>query len=70
MIDTLAQERYARWMARQPVGGVAVWAHTGRGLRLSESQRALCWRLEESTPCSALRDRGRRVCTRRPNLVR
>ena len=31
-----ALERYAEWMAGQPIGGVAVWAHTGRGLRLSE----------------------------------
>jgi 4-hydroxy-tetrahydrodipicolinate synthase len=40
-IDASAQELYARWMARQPAEGVAVWAHTGRGLHLSESQRAL-----------------------------
>ena len=46
-IDGPAQERYARWMAEQPIGGVAVWAHTGRGLRLDEAQRAAvleCWR--------------------------
>ena len=24
-----AQEQYARWMAMQPIAGVAVWAHTG-----------------------------------------
>jgi 4-hydroxy-tetrahydrodipicolinate synthase len=30
-------ERYAAWMACQSIGGVAVWAHTGRGLRLSDS---------------------------------
>ena len=30
-------EGYADWMASQPIGGVAVWAHTGRGLRLSDS---------------------------------
>ncbi len=34
-----AQEQYARYMARQPVGGVAVWAHTGRGLHLNPDQR-------------------------------
>ena len=34
-----AQRDYARWMARQPVGGVAVWAHTGRGLHLDEAMR-------------------------------
>lgn len=30
---------YVTWMAGQPVGGVAVWAHTGRGLRLEPSMR-------------------------------
>ncbi|MGH7530035.1 MAG: dihydrodipicolinate synthase family protein, partial [Gemmatimonadales bacterium] len=34
-----AQEAYARWMADQPVAGVAVWAHTGRGPHLSAAQR-------------------------------
>src|SRR5437867_8409032 len=34
-----AQRAYASWMARQPVAGVAVWAHTGRGLHLSAEQR-------------------------------
>lgn len=39
-IDRDAQCRYAAWMATQPIGGVAVWAHTGRGLLLTEEQRA------------------------------
>src|SRR3989442_15718222 len=34
-----AQRAYARWMARQPVAGVAVWAHTGRGPHLSPDER-------------------------------
>jgi len=34
-----AQRDYARWLARQPVAGVAVWAHTGRGPHLSAEQR-------------------------------
>jgi len=34
-----AQQSYARWMARQRVAGVAVWAHTGRGPHLSREQR-------------------------------
>ncbi|HLQ60073.1 MAG TPA: dihydrodipicolinate synthase family protein [Gemmatimonadales bacterium] len=38
-IDFAAQRAYASWMARQPVAGVAVWAHTGRGPHLSEDQR-------------------------------
>jgi 4-hydroxy-tetrahydrodipicolinate synthase len=52
-IDEQAQVRYARWMAEQPVGGVAVWAHTGRGLHLDEVQRAgvlECWRKEIAAP--------------------
>jgi 4-hydroxy-tetrahydrodipicolinate synthase len=40
-LDEAAQRRYARWMAGQPVAGVAVWAHTGRGPHLSAEQRAL-----------------------------
>jgi 4-hydroxy-tetrahydrodipicolinate synthase len=34
-----AQRTYARWMAAQPVAGVAVWAHTGRGPHLSADER-------------------------------
>ncbi len=36
-----AQRAYATWMAGQPVAGVAVWAHTGRGPHLSAEQRRL-----------------------------
>ena len=39
-IDAAAQERYVAHMASQPVAGVAVWAHTGRGLLLSREQRS------------------------------
>src|SRR5437899_10282460 len=38
-IDFAAQRAYAAWMARQPIAGVAVWAHTGRGPHLAEDQR-------------------------------
>jgi 4-hydroxy-tetrahydrodipicolinate synthase len=38
-LDEGAQRAYARWMAEQPVAGVAVWAHTGRGTHLSAEQR-------------------------------
>ena len=34
-----AQRAYAAWMARQPISGVAVWAHTGRGLHLNPEAR-------------------------------
>ena len=40
-IDAQAQRGYAAWMAGQPVAGVAVWAHTGRGPHLSAEQRRL-----------------------------
>jgi 4-hydroxy-tetrahydrodipicolinate synthase len=38
-MDVAAQRGYAAWMGRQPVAGVAVWAHTGRGPHLSADQR-------------------------------
>jgi 4-hydroxy-tetrahydrodipicolinate synthase len=34
-----AQQAYARWLATQPVAGVAVWAHTGRGPHLAPAER-------------------------------
>ena len=34
-----ALQAYATWMAGHQVAGVAVWAHTGRGLHLSSEQR-------------------------------
>jgi 4-hydroxy-tetrahydrodipicolinate synthase len=37
--DAAAQRQYARWMATQPVAGVAVWAHTGRGPHLGGEVR-------------------------------
>ncbi len=40
-IDAEAQRGYARWMAAQPIAGVAVWAHTGRGPHLTAEQRRL-----------------------------
>lgn len=38
-IDSAAQEKYIAWMSQQPIAGVALWAHTGRGLHLSREQR-------------------------------
>jgi 4-hydroxy-tetrahydrodipicolinate synthase len=43
------QRAYATWMANQPVAGVAVWAHTGRGPHLTPEQRRMvlaAWRAE------------------------
>jgi 4-hydroxy-tetrahydrodipicolinate synthase len=37
--DWAAHERYVAWMARQPVSGVAVWVHTGRGPYLDDGVR-------------------------------
>jgi 4-hydroxy-tetrahydrodipicolinate synthase len=34
-----ALDSYVDWMAGQPIGGVAVWAHTGRGLYLEDAVR-------------------------------
>lgn len=34
-----AQGAYAAWMAQQPVAGVAVWVHTGRGLLIPREMR-------------------------------
>jgi 4-hydroxy-tetrahydrodipicolinate synthase len=36
-----AQRAYTMWMAMQPIAGVAVWAHTGRGPHLTHDQRRL-----------------------------
>jgi 4-hydroxy-tetrahydrodipicolinate synthase len=40
-LDESALRAYTQWMAQQPVAGVAVWAHTGRGPHLSAEQRHL-----------------------------
>jgi 4-hydroxy-tetrahydrodipicolinate synthase len=50
-----ALRRYAKWMAEQPVAGVAVWAHTGRGPHLSAEQRDLVLRVwREAMPPNRL----------------
>ncbi len=38
-LHAAALNSYVDWMAGQPIGGVAVWAHTGRGLRIGDSMR-------------------------------
>ncbi len=37
-IDRDLHDEYVGWMAQQRIGGVAVWAHTGRGLHLRPEQ--------------------------------
>ncbi|MGW7363022.1 dihydrodipicolinate synthase family protein [Streptomyces sp. NPDC054841] len=39
VVDFEALRGYAERIAEGPIGGVAVWAHTGRGLYLSEADR-------------------------------
>ena len=39
-IDRDAHARYVEYLSGEPVDGVAVWAHTGRGLRLDPAQRS------------------------------
>ncbi len=41
VINEAALRQYAGWMATQPVAGVAIWAHTGRGPHLTAEQRRL-----------------------------
>ena len=63
-IDAAAQRQYASWMASQPVAGVAVWAHTGRGPHLSPEQRHLVletWR--EAMPTGVIIAGARDVTT-------
>ncbi|MFO0910300.1 MAG: dihydrodipicolinate synthase family protein [Isosphaeraceae bacterium] len=43
-IDEAAQENYVAYLDREPVDGVTVWAHTGRGLRLDREQRSVVLR--------------------------
>ncbi|MGP4027091.1 dihydrodipicolinate synthase family protein [Actinomadura sp. 3N407] len=55
-VDHDALAAYAARVAEGPVGGVAVWAHTGRGLHLSEDDRSRVlstWRQATSAPIVA-----------------
>ena len=38
-IDYGALDEYAKYLVNQPIDGVAIWAHTGRGLQLSAEER-------------------------------
>lgn len=70
VMDAEAQQGYARWMAAQPVAGVAVWAHTGRGPYLSpEARREVLDTWREALPDGVLiagaRDIGMAIEARR-----
>jgi 4-hydroxy-tetrahydrodipicolinate synthase len=69
-MDLTAQREYAQWMSTQPVVGVAVWAHTGRGPHLSgEGRRAVLdtWRevLPDRVIVAGARDIGMAIEARR-----
>lgn len=71
-IDEAALRAYAAWMARQPISGVAVWAHTGRGPHLSAEQRHLVlevWReaLPDKMIVAGARDISMAIEARRGN---
>jgi 4-hydroxy-tetrahydrodipicolinate synthase len=70
VMDADAQRGYARWMASQPISGVAVWAHTGRGPHLSaELRREVLDTWREALPNGVLiagaRDIGMAIEARR-----
>ncbi|HEX5962134.1 MAG TPA: dihydrodipicolinate synthase family protein [Gemmatimonadales bacterium] len=69
-IDAQAQRDYAHWMSAQPIAGVAVWAHTGRGPHLSaEARREVLETWREAMPDKVLiagaRDIGMAIEARR-----
>jgi 4-hydroxy-tetrahydrodipicolinate synthase len=69
-MDAQAQRGYAHWMSAQPIAGVAVWAHTGRGPHLSaEARREVLEAWREAMPDKVLiagaRDIGMAIEARR-----
>jgi 4-hydroxy-tetrahydrodipicolinate synthase len=69
-MDAAAQRGYAAWMAAQPVAGVAVWAHTGRGPHLGADVRREVldtWReaLPDRVVVAGARDIGMAIEARR-----
>ena len=69
-VDRDAQRGYAAWMARQPIAGVAVWAHTGRGPHLTADVRREVldtWResLPDRVVVAGARDIGMAIEARR-----
>ncbi|MDX2035984.1 MAG: dihydrodipicolinate synthase family protein [Isosphaeraceae bacterium] len=71
-IHSDAQAAYVAWMAAMPIGGVAVWAHTGRGLLLEESDRDRVlreWRAGLPLEIPVIAAAGPSPNQRRPDLV-
>jgi 4-hydroxy-tetrahydrodipicolinate synthase len=71
-INEAAQRRYAESMVPEPLAGVAVWAHTGRGTQLSPEQRRTVletWRaaLPDKVIVAGAHDIGTAIDARRRN---
>ncbi len=67
-----ALEAYVSWMVRQPIGGVAVWAHTGRGLMLSPAlqDRVLkSWRSALPSRCVLVAAAGAPASEKSPAIL-
>ncbi|MFL5402965.1 MAG: dihydrodipicolinate synthase family protein [Gemmatimonadales bacterium] len=69
-LDAAAQRQYAVWMAAQPVAGVAIWAHTGRGPHLEPEDRRVVldvWReaMPDRVLVAGARDIGMAIEARR-----
>jgi 4-hydroxy-tetrahydrodipicolinate synthase len=71
-LHELGLQRYAEWMAGQPIGGVAVWAHTGRGLLLGDADGArvlTAWRRVLPAEAILVAATGARADRRSPDEV-
>jgi len=67
-----ALKRYANWMAGQTIGGVAIWAHTGRGLRLTDADLVrviTTWRGELPADSIVIAAAGPPPTARQPDQV-
>lgn len=63
-VDPGAHESYEHYLAQQAVDGVAVWAHTGRGLSISREDRAWVlrrWRAAMPSPSFVIAGAGARA---------
>ncbi|TQK51896.1 4-hydroxy-tetrahydrodipicolinate synthase [Streptomyces sp. SLBN-118] len=69
VVDFGALRGYAERIAAEPIGGVAVWAHTGRGLHLTEADRLQVLRIwREAVPGPIVAGAGVPRSTRAVNL--
>jgi 4-hydroxy-tetrahydrodipicolinate synthase len=71
-LDANAQADYVAWMNSQPIQGVAVWAHTGRGLKLDDSTRVdvlKAWRAGLSSDKTLIAAAGPTTSDLRPDAI-